>query len=399
MKHSIKKTALVFSVLWTLAISFWLSAQVSAQTVINTNANASVSVQDQWLIDMVRLKIDSLSLEDTKTLWTRRSAIKWQISVTSSKMRLVDWISEYIQMSVNEKMSMVLVENNIAELAMSNPDLSMLVDIVVYLDLADALMADGNMTVFAPTNEAFANALEALWITADQLMQDKELLEKIVMHHIIPMNVTAQDAMNLTYGTLVETASWESVRVKAKWTVMIDNATVVDADMMATNGIVHVIDTVLLPPSFLEMNGMMTDRGDMNIAEVAMWNDMFTTLVSAIKAADLAEMLMMDGPYTVFAPTNEAFTNLLEANHMSAQELLADEDMLKSVLSYHVVSGFYTSADIMGMDMNAMRKTANWASLDVDPMGKVDWATITKADIYASNGIIHVIDHVLVPSM
>lgn len=77
-------------------------------------------------------------------------------------MRLVDWISEYIQMSVNEKMSMVLVENNIAELAMSNPDLSMLVDIVVYLDLADALMADGNMTVFAPTNEAFANALEAL---------------------------------------------------------------------------------------------------------------------------------------------------------------------------------------------------------------------------------------------
>lgn len=86
---------------------------------------------------------------------------------------------------------------------------------------------------------------------------------------------------------------------------------------------------------------------------------MFTTLVSAIKAADLAEMLMMDGPYTVFAPTNEAFTNLLEANHMSAQELLADEDMLKSVLSYHVVSGFYTSADIMGMDMNAMRKTAN----------------------------------------
>jgi len=179
-------------------------------------------------------------------------------------------------------------------------------------------------------------------------MEDKELLKQILLHHVVDMKVTAAAAMDLEFGTLVETASGETIRVRSSDTyVWIDNATVIDADMMASNGIVHVIDKVLLPPSFQEANGMMTDRGTMNIAQVAMGNDMFTTLVAGVQAADWADMLMMEGPWTVFAPTNAAFTKLLREKGITAAELLADTDMLKQVLSYHVVSGFYTSSDIM----------------------------------------------------
>lgn len=390
---------MIMWIMWMLSvwISLWITSKVQAADVA-VITNVSISVQEQKIVDMVSMRIDQLTLEETKLLWSRWLMLKEVIPSTHRQIRLVDRISTYIQDSVEEK-SMMLYDKTIAELAMSNPDLSMLVDIVVYLDLADTLMADGSLTVFAPTNQAFANALETLWITADELMADKELLTNIIMHHVLTMKVTAQDAMNLNYGTLVETASGETIRVRANGSVMIDDATVIDADMMASNGVVHVIDTVLLPPSFQEMNGMMTDRGNMNIVEVAMWNDMFTTLVAGIQAADFAEMLMMDGPYTVFAPTNEAFTAFLEANHMTAAELLADKATLQALLSYHVLAWFYTSWDVTWLDMKTMFATANWASVEIDPAGKVNWATITNADIYASNGIVHVIDHVLMPPM
>jgi len=170
-------------------------------------------------------------------------------------------------------------------------------------------------------------------------MQDKELLKQILLHHVVDMRVTAQAAMDLEFGTLVETASGETIRVRSSDAyVWIDNATVIEADMMASNGIVHVIDKVLLPPSFQEANGMETDRGTMNIAEIAMGNNMFTTLVAGVQAADWADMLMMEGPWTVFAPTNDAFAKLLSENNMTAPQLLADTEMLKEVLSYHVVS-------------------------------------------------------------
>ena len=385
--------------MWILSISVWLSTQAFAQTTMSdTSVDISVSVQDQSIIDMVKMKIDSLSLEETKSLWSRWNMLKNAIPNTHTQIWLINWISAYIEDSIDMKWNM-MYDKTIAELAISNPDLSMLVDVVTYLDLAETLNAAWNWTVFAPTNQAFANALDMLDMTADELMANPDLLKEIVMYHIVDMKITASDAMSLDYGTLVETLSGEKIRVRADWWVLIDNATVIDADMKASNGIVHVIDTLLLPPSFQEMNGMMTDRWDMNIVEVAMWNDMFTTLVAGIQAADFAEMLMMDGPYTVFAPTDKAFTMFLESNNMTADDLLSDVDTLKKVLSYHVIPWFYTSADVMSLDMKTMFETANWESVEIDPVWMVNWATIVNADIYATNGVIHVIDHVLMPSM
>ena len=379
---------------------------------VTTTTNVVVSAQDQQIVDMLKMKIDQLSLEKTEMVWNRFMKIQDKIPTTHSQYRIIEWLSNYLQWSVQDKKEMMMMDmmddmmmpgdmmwwNTIADLAMSNDDLSMLVDIVVHVWLADTLKADWNRTVFAPTNQAFEEALDMLWMTANQLMQNKELLKEIVLHHVVDMKVTAQAAMDLEYGTLVETASGETIRVRSSDSyVWIDNATVIDADMMASNGIVHVIDKVLLPPSFQEANGMETDRWDMNIAEIAMGNDMFTTLVAGVQAAGWVDMLMMEWPWTVFAPTNEAFAKLLAKNNMTAAQLLEDKEMLKSVLSYHVVSGFYTSADIMGLDTSVMRKTENGASLNIDPVGKVNGTAIVNADIYATNGVIHVIDEVLIP--
>ena len=380
-------------------------------TSATVTTTASVNAHDQQLIDMIKMKIDAMSLEKTKMIWDKRTMIKGRISSTHSQYWIVEWLDEYLQWSVNEKMMMndtmmnegmnimdMTGSNTIAKLAMSNPDLSMLVDIVVFLGLDETLMAPGSLTVFAPTNAAFEQALMDLGITAEELMADKELLTDIIMYHVLWMKVTAEAAMSLDYGTLVETANGESLRVRSdeSW-VQIDGANVIAADMMASNGIVHVIDSVLLPPSFMEANGMMTDRGTMNLAEVAMWNDMFTTLVAWIQAADFTDMFINDWPWTVFAPTNDAFTKLLEANNMTATELLADTELLKSVLSYHVVSWFYTSQDIMGLDNSVMWTTANWAMIDIDPSGTVNGNAIIQADVFGSNWVIHVIDEVLMP--
>ncbi len=412
MKNFTKRVLWVSLIACSGMFALWSVSATTIQVTTTTNTSTSISTQDQQLVDMLKMKIDSLSLEKTEAIWNRFVQIESKIPNTHPQYRIIEWLWDYLQWSVDdkkEKMMMWVISdimidwdvswsNTIADLAMWNDDLSMLVDIVVFLDLANTLKAEWNWTVFAPTNKAFEEALQMLWITAEQLMADKELLKKIVMHHIVDMKVTAETAMSLEYWTLVDTASWETIRVRSDSSkVWIDNATVIDADMMASNGIVHVIDKVLLPPSFQEMNGMDTDRWEMNIAEIAMSNDMFTTLVAWVQAADWADMLMMEWPWTVFAPTNEAFTKLLLENNMTVSQLLADKEMLKSVLSYHVVSGFYTSADIMWMESNAMWKTENWASLDIDPLGKVNGVSITKADIYATNWVIHVIDEVLLP--
>ncbi len=359
--------------------------------------SASQNAKMEKVMTSAKLKIDALSLEHTLIVWSRYEKLMKRIPSTYKHYDLIEWLGEYIQWSVTHKQSMNSM-NTIADLAMANDDLSMLVDIVVFLDMAASLKADGQWTVFAPTNEAFAQLLQDLDMTAEEIMQDKELLKQIVLHHVVDMKVTAKDVMELWYGSLVDTASWETIRVRTSADgVWIDDAMVIDADMIASNGIVHVVDKVLLPPSLVKERNWPSDRGDMNIAEIAMGNDMFTTLVAGVQAADWADMLMEEGPWTVFAPTNDAFQKLLNENNMTAAQLLADKEMLKEVLSYHVVAGFYTSSDIMGLDNAVMWKTQNGASVRIDPAWMVDSATIINADIYATNGVVHVIDEVLMP--
>ena len=133
-----------------------------------------------------------------------------------------------------------------------------------------------------------------------------------------------------------------------------------------------------------------------NIVQVAVENGNFNTLVTAVKAAGLAETLQGPGPFTVFAPTDAAFAKLPEG---TVNALLADKEKLTAILTYHVISGKVVASDITKMN-GANPVTVNGQKLDIAVRGGkvyVNGAQVITADVYASNGVIHVIDGVLLP--
>ena len=134
----------------------------------------------------------------------------------------------------------------------------------------------------------------------------------------------------------------------------------------------------------------------MDIVDIAAGNDSFSTLVAAVQAADLVETLKGDGPFTVFAPTDEAFAALPEG---TVEELLKPEnkDRLAAVLTYHVVPGKVMSADIAGKELEAETVQGSTVAIDATDGVTVDGANVVTADIEASNGVIHVIDAVILP--
>ncbi|MDH3222950.1 MAG: fasciclin domain-containing protein [Gemmatimonadota bacterium] len=139
-----------------------------------------------------------------------------------------------------------------------------------------------------------------------------------------------------------------------------------------------------------------THSPDDDIVEVATAAGSFTTLLTALEAAGLVDILKGDGPFTVFAPTDEAFAKIPEAD---LKALLADTEALKAVLLYHVVSGSVKAAQVVGMDS---AETVNGASISISSANgavMVDDANVTSTDIEASNGVIHVIDSVIMPQM
>jgi uncharacterized surface protein with fasciclin (FAS1) repeats len=166
--------------------------------------------------------------------------------------------------------------------------------------------------------------------------------------------------------------------------VMVDGANVIATDVLAKNGVVHVIDQVILPEP-------ITD-----IIQTAKGAGIFNTLLAAVEAAGLTDVLKGDGPFTVFAPTDEAFAAIPAAD---LNALLADVDALTSVLTYHVVPGALSAQDVLG---SASLATVNGSSapisLDGEGNPRIDDAIITATDINARNGVVHIIDRVIFPS-
>jgi len=135
------------------------------------------------------------------------------------------------------------------------------------------------------------------------------------------------------------------------------------------------------------------------IVDVAASTDGFSTLVAAVQAAGLVETLSGEGPFTVFAPTDDAFAAALESLGLTAEELLADTETLTSILTYHVVAGEVPSSDVVTLDGQSVA-TVNGAEVAITVDGEtvmVNDATVTAVDVEASNGVIHVIDTVLLP--
>jgi uncharacterized surface protein with fasciclin (FAS1) repeats len=164
--------------------------------------------------------------------------------------------------------------------------------------------------------------------------------------------------------------------------VMIDNAEVIITDIEASNGVIHVIDAVILPEA-------------RTIVDIAVEDGRFTTLVTALTEAGLVETLQGDGPFTVFAPTDDAFGALPEG---TIEGLLADIPALTNILLYHVVDGKVMAADVVELDGQEVETlSGSTFMVKLDNGVYVGDAMVIITDIEASNGVIHVVDSVLLP--
>merc|ERR1712013_63941 len=245
-------------------------------------------------------------------------------------------------------------------------------------NLVDTLTGTGPFTSFAPTDAAFTTLLNTLGVTAEQLLARADL-SSILTYHVANGKVMSEDLSNGMAVTTVQGAT-ATVAISGG-TVTIQGATVTTADVVCSNGVIHIIDQVILPP---------------NIVQVATAAGSFTTLTAALTQANLVDTLTGTGPFTVFAPTDAAFTTLLNTLGATAEQLLARDD-LSSILTYHVANGKVMREDLSnGMAVT----TVQGSTLAVGISGgtvTIGDATVTSADIVASNGVIHVIDKVLMP--
>ncbi len=279
---------------------------------------------------------------------------------------------------------------DIVQTAQANPDLSILVEAVSAAGLVDTLKGKGPYTVFAPTNAAFASLLSELGVTKEQLLADKALLKTVLTYHVLPAAVNKGDVPLGKAITSVEGSIFKIDTVNGALKITDGRnrmSTIVATDIQTFNGVVHVIDKVLLP-------------ANKNIVETAQSLPDFSILVEAVVAADLQGTLSGAGPFTVFAPTNAAFAGLLEELGVTKEALLADKALLTKVLTYHVVAGRVLKADVpVGVAIGTVQgDTFTVGSTLAITDQRQRSANIVATDVLTTNGVIHVIDKVILPS-
>ena len=274
----------------------------------------------------------------------------------------------------------VMESKNIVEVAADAGNFSILIEAAQKAGLAEFLSTENNLTVFAPTDDAFAALLSDLGLSSldDVPVAD---LTQILTYHVIGTKVMSTD---LSTGYVPTLASFNdnniSMYVEVGNGVSINGSvSVTTADVEAENGVIHVVDKVILPPT---------------VVNIALANENFTTLVQAVVKAGLVDALSADGPFTVFAPTNAAFDALFVQLGISGIDDLTTEQLIP-ILTYHVVSGNVVSTELSSGEVG----TLNGQNLSVDLSAgvKINESEVIAADIQGSNGVIHVIDQVLIP--
>ena len=279
---------------------------------------------------------------------------------------------------------------SIADIVVANNNFSLLKAALTKADLVNVLDGEGTFTVFAPNNEAFVAA--GLDTEAKINAVPVETLKKILLYHVLGQQVTSSSiatASNIPVGTLADVNVFVTKNTSG---VFVNGVNVIQADIMANNGVIHVINTVLMPPAG-------------NIVEAAQANPNFTFLVEAVLRAsqgstNVAQVLSGAGPFTVFAPTNLAFMNAGFANVEAIRA--ADPAVLTSILTYHVVAARVFSSDLTE---GAKPATLNGGLVTITLNGgakvkgnsNTTASVISSANMVTTNGVIHVIDQVLLP--
>jgi uncharacterized surface protein with fasciclin (FAS1) repeats len=265
---------------------------------------------------------------------------------------------------------------DIVDTAIADGRFTTLVAAVEAAGLVDALKAEGPLTVFAPTDDAFAALPEG---TLDALLADIPTLTDILLYHVVDGKVMAADVVELSQAQTLQ-GQYVDITVE-DGRVYIDGAEVIITDIETSNGVIHVIDSVILPET-------------RDIVDIAVEDGRFTTLVTALEAAGLVDALKAEGPLTVFAPTDEAFAALPEG---TLDALLADIPALTDILLYHVVDGKVMSGQVVTLS-EAETLLGEPVSIRVEDGNVfINDSQVVLADIEASNGVIHVIDAVLLP--
>jgi uncharacterized surface protein with fasciclin (FAS1) repeats len=269
-------------------------------------------------------------------------------------------------------------KNTIVAVAESAGSFNTLLAAAKAAGLAETLNSSGPFTVFAPSDDAFGKLPEG---TVEGLLKDLPKLRQILKYHVVSGSYKASDVVT---KHKVKTVLGQKLSVNTKEGVRIGPAKVVKTDILCSNGVIHVIDSVLLPSP--------------DIVDTASKAGKFNTLLKAAQTAGLVDALRSEGPLTIFAPTDEAFAALPKD---ALSTVLKDKKKLTMVLKYHVVPGKWTAEKLRN---KKSVKTLEGSKLPLtlhEEEGKsslrLHSATVVKADIHAANGTIHVIDKVIVP--
>lgn len=274
--------------------------------------------------------------------------------------------------------------NTIVDIAVGNENFSILVSALGITGLDAALANEDAMyTVFAPTNEAFGALLTELGIGGldDVSVED---LTNILLYHVLDSKNMAADISTGYFATLgsgPSDGSNLSFYVDMETAMINSRANITTTDIVADNGVIHVIDKVILP---------------LSIVDIAVNNPTFGILVEALAKADLVGALSGDGPFTVFAPTDAAFTALFAELGVDGVADLSAEALTPILLS-HVVSGNITSGQLSDGEVQTLNtekkiliNTSGGVTIDGD-------VNVVLADVQGTNGVVHVIDKVILP--
>ncbi len=278
---------------------------------------------------------------------------------------------------------------SVVDVARNDARFSVLAEAVAAADLDTTLSGEGPFTVFAPTNDAFTALLAELNVTKAQLLADKALLRSVLQYHVLGASVPKA---SVPLGKAITPLQGGIFKIDSVGSDLVitdgrnRTAKVVVTDVLARNGVVHAIDKVLLP-------------ANKTLVQTAQALPDFSILVEAVVAAGLVDTLNGTGPFTVFAPTNAAFAKLLTELGVTKDQLLANKTLLTQVLTYHVLPARVLKAEV---PVGSPIKTVQGQNLTIDASLAITdangrKAAITATDVLASNGVIHVIDNVILP--
>lgn len=272
-------------------------------------------------------------------------------------------------------------DKNIVEVAAEAGQFNVLIQAAQKAGLAETLSSTNNLTVFAPTDKAFANLFSDLGVSSldDIPVAD---LTNILLYHVVGSKVMSTDLSSGYIATLAKSSNNNiSMYIGVENGVMINNSVkVTSADVMAKNGVIHVVDKVILPPT---------------VVNIALDNSNFSTLVKAVVKAGLVDALSAKGPLTVFAPTNQAFDALFATLKISGIDDLTAKQLIP-ILTYHVVSGNILSKALSTGKVETLN-TGKSLNVNVEGGVKINDSSVVAADIQGSNGVVHVINKVLLP--